>query len=239
MALRVAWTWQLQGPLEMRYGVVASPLTLLVIVLRLALISRSAHSKNVSLSLLQVMLSIYPSFSRPSALFPTNQTRPKSSSSLIRLREQSSLSLSVRKQRWTSFGNSGFFRIACKLICPLTFGMCCVRLQTVALRRYKTLKRSPLKRSNPERRRKRRASYSAYLRSPEWRGIRALVLDRANGLCERCQVPTMKFEVHHKSYAHTSVKLVTHEPLHNLVALCARCHRVEEFLRRSSLPSLP
>jgi 5-methylcytosine-specific restriction endonuclease McrA len=63
-----------------------------------------------------------------------------------------------------------------------------------------------------------RASYEAYLLSPEWDDKRALVLKRAKGICEGCgEVPAT--EVHHLSYTH-----VGNEFLWQLVAVCRGCH---------------
>lgn len=66
-------------------------------------------------------------------------------------------------------------------------------------------------------------AYDEYLKSPQWREKRKLVLQRANGLCEGCRLaaPT---EVHHLTYSH-----VFKELLFQLVALCRSCHeRVHE-----------
>lgn len=63
-----------------------------------------------------------------------------------------------------------------------------------------------------------RAAYWAYLQSPEWAKRRALVMERANGLCEGCR-SAKATQVHHLTYAH-----VFEEFLFDLVALCARCH---------------
>lgn len=60
--------------------------------------------------------------------------------------------------------------------------------------------------------------YLAYLQSPEWKDIRALVLDRSGGRCEGCAKRRAR-DVHHLSYAH-----LYDEFLFELVAVCRRCH---------------
>jgi hypothetical protein len=62
------------------------------------------------------------------------------------------------------------------------------------------------------------AAYAEYLRSPEWRVLRGLVISRARR-CEGCGVEP-PYEVHHLTYAH-----IGHEFLFELVALCSACHR--------------
>jgi 5-methylcytosine-specific restriction endonuclease McrA len=60
--------------------------------------------------------------------------------------------------------------------------------------------------------------YSEYLESPAWARKRALVLKRANGLCEGCgEKPAT--QVHHLTYRH-----VCNEFLFELVAVCSPCH---------------
>jgi 5-methylcytosine-specific restriction endonuclease McrA len=62
------------------------------------------------------------------------------------------------------------------------------------------------------------ANYDQYLRSPEWRARRALVMRRAGGTCEGCGTARAN-QVHHLTYAH-----VQREFLWELVAVCAACH---------------
>jgi 5-methylcytosine-specific restriction endonuclease McrA len=61
--------------------------------------------------------------------------------------------------------------------------------------------------------------YSAYLQTPGWAARRALVLQRAQKLCEGCRA-AVPVHVHHLSYAHAGDEL-----LYELVALCADCHQ--------------
>jgi hypothetical protein len=62
------------------------------------------------------------------------------------------------------------------------------------------------------------AWYSTYLQSDEWRIRRALVLRRANDICEGCR-DAPATQVHHLTYAH-----VGNEFLWELVAICDDCH---------------
>ena len=62
------------------------------------------------------------------------------------------------------------------------------------------------------------AWYDDYLRSPDWRRRRALVIDRAHGRCEGC-ASAPATQVHHLSYDR-----VGNEMLFDLVALCSTCH---------------
>jgi len=62
-------------------------------------------------------------------------------------------------------------------------------------------------------------TYRDYLKSPEWRGRRNLVMGRAKHKCEGCL--TAKAEhVHHLTYYH-----VFDELLFELVAVCEPCHK--------------
>lgn len=61
-------------------------------------------------------------------------------------------------------------------------------------------------------------NYSAYLRTPQWRARRVLVMKRAGGICEGCREERAT-QVHHLTYAH-----VTNEFLFELVAVCDECH---------------
>ena len=60
--------------------------------------------------------------------------------------------------------------------------------------------------------------YDDYLKSPEWRHRRILVIDRCNGLCEGCRERKVE-EVHHLTYKH-----YRNEFLFELVGLCNECH---------------
>lgn len=62
------------------------------------------------------------------------------------------------------------------------------------------------------------ARYNEYLNSPEWKMRRALVMNRANGICEGCLSRPAE-QVHHKTYEH-----VTEEFMWELVAICEPCH---------------
>jgi 5-methylcytosine-specific restriction endonuclease McrA len=64
----------------------------------------------------------------------------------------------------------------------------------------------------------RQKRYHAYLRSPEWRERRRVVLARAGGRCERCKLRKAR-EVHHLTYVR-----IFNEPPSDLQALCGICH---------------
>ncbi len=60
--------------------------------------------------------------------------------------------------------------------------------------------------------------YWAYLSSPYWRGRRGEIMNRARGICEKCEAATAT-EVHHLTYLRIFNELPT-----DLVALCRPCH---------------
>ena len=60
--------------------------------------------------------------------------------------------------------------------------------------------------------------YDEYLKSPEWRHRRVLVIERCNGRCEGCREHPVD-EVHHLTYKH-----YRNEFLFELVGLCKDCH---------------
>ena len=60
--------------------------------------------------------------------------------------------------------------------------------------------------------------YYEYLKSPEWKEKRQLVMDRAGYICEGC-LQSRANNVHHKTYAN-----IYNEFLFELVALCRQCH---------------
>ena len=96
------------------------------------------------------------------------------------------------------------------------------------------LRRTPLKRGKPprrggklkpvnkERRAKRRANYTQYLRSPEWTSKRAAVLTRDGHRCQRCGSGN-RLEVHHAHYQRFGA-----ENLDDLITYCHACHMAVE-----------
>ena len=62
------------------------------------------------------------------------------------------------------------------------------------------------------------ARYNAYLRTPEWREKRKLVLIRDGHRCTACSTAEAE-EVHHITYRHAF-----NEPLFDLTAVCSACH---------------
>ena len=62
-------------------------------------------------------------------------------------------------------------------------------------------------------------SYADYLRHPKFLVVRAAVMRRADGLCERCHLAA-KLEPHHLRYPPWG----TFDVERNLLAVCHRCH---------------
>lgn len=61
--------------------------------------------------------------------------------------------------------------------------------------------------------------YNEYLETDTWRDKRQRVLERDNWTCQAC-LRRNATEVHHLTYTH-----VGDEPLFDLIAICAPCHR--------------
>jgi hypothetical protein len=64
-----------------------------------------------------------------------------------------------------------------------------------------------------------RIGYDEYLRSPEWKHKRSLVISREKNTCQGCGIMPIE-EVHHSTYSHIGDEL-----LFQLVGLCSECHR--------------
>jgi len=70
-----------------------------------------------------------------------------------------------------------------------------------------------------EEKRKRHHEYDIYINtSPEWKERRALVIDRANQICEAC-LTYRATQVHHLNYDSFQTEI-----LYDLVAVCRPCH---------------
>jgi hypothetical protein len=63
-------------------------------------------------------------------------------------------------------------------------------------------------------------AYQEYLTSDHWKWLRGERIRIANGICEGCQHPTARFEVHHVVYRHPW----TLGRLDDVRALCPDCH---------------
>jgi hypothetical protein len=63
--------------------------------------------------------------------------------------------------------------------------------------------------------------YHKYLQSDEWRAVRARIMKRARGKCEKCG-KRPPIQVHHKAYARLG-----HERDDDLIAVCGPCHQSE------------
>lgn len=61
--------------------------------------------------------------------------------------------------------------------------------------------------------------YQQYLCSPEWGRLRAAVMYRSGGVCERCKLGR-SVQVHHLTYIRKYAEL-----LEDLQAVCAECHK--------------
>ena len=72
-------------------------------------------------------------------------------------------------------------------------------------------------------------SYADFLRTREWRTARALVLKRANGICEACLIREAT-EVHHETYDYGRLP-----PLYMLKAICKECHGIVTTLTKFEL----
>lgn len=68
--------------------------------------------------------------------------------------------------------------------------------------------------------------YKEYIASTQWKKKRKQVLERARYRCEKCKIPTDRLEVHHLTYDRLG-----REDLHDLLAVCQDCHKVEDKLR--------
>lgn len=62
------------------------------------------------------------------------------------------------------------------------------------------------------------SKYKAYLKSDKWEALRNEVLERDDYTCQECG--ERAWQVHHKTYAN-----IFNEPLSDLLAVCALCHR--------------
>ncbi len=62
-------------------------------------------------------------------------------------------------------------------------------------------------------------SYKEYLQHPTFRAIRAKVIERAGGICERCAMRPVT-EVHHLR----DPKWGTFDVPENMIAICHPCH---------------
>lgn len=65
----------------------------------------------------------------------------------------------------------------------------------------------------------RQKDYQEYLQTPTWHDIRARILKRAAGRCEKCHIANVTLEVHHLVYRERGT-----EKDSDLVALCSACH---------------
>lgn len=81
-------------------------------------------------------------------------------------------------------------------------------------------------------------SYGEYLRTKEWKKLRADVLRRDRGRCAYCGRKRAT-QIHHLTYKH-----IFHESLEDLVAVCRECHEAQhpdktKGASRTEIPKLP
>lgn len=72
-----------------------------------------------------------------------------------------------------------------------------------------------------------RTNYDDYIKSPQWRQIRAMMLNKY-GKCQLCS-STSNLEVHHNSYEHVGEEK---NHLEDLVVLCHDCHTLFHSQKR-------
>ena len=72
------------------------------------------------------------------------------------------------------------------------------------------------------------AHHAAFMASAKWREVRAPIVARANGHCEKCSQPTKGFQVHHLTYE----RFGGDELPEDLAAWCAGCHSAHHKIRR-------
>ena len=65
------------------------------------------------------------------------------------------------------------------------------------------------------------SAYSLYLKSPEWRALRKLVLKRDSYKCVDCGIQDGRLSVHHLHYDGIETMTFT---VDQLVSVCNRCH---------------
>lgn len=78
------------------------------------------------------------------------------------------------------------------------------------------------------------SSYQDYLNSPIWYFLRKLVMKRAKGLRQSCQI-NRATQVHHESY---SPKCLLGHQMKKLVAVCPMCHEMaheSEWTRQADM----
>lgn len=67
-----------------------------------------------------------------------------------------------------------------------------------------------------------REEYMAYMKSPEWKAIRAERLKLDDSTCQHCGACYVPLQIHHITY-----KRLGEERLEDLISLCETCHKKE------------
>jgi 5-methylcytosine-specific restriction endonuclease McrA len=71
------------------------------------------------------------------------------------------------------------------------------------------------------------AKYRAYLKSDEWKQLRAHLIARAHHLCERCHAHARILQLHHRHYRN-----IYHEQPEDIEVLCKKCHKIADAERK-------
>ena len=67
------------------------------------------------------------------------------------------------------------------------------------------------------------SAYAAYLKTAQWKNIRAVMLKLSDGKCARCGHGLPDLEVHHKTYERLGKERMT-----DLEVLCRTCHKAAD-----------
>ena len=73
-----------------------------------------------------------------------------------------------------------------------------------------------------------RDSYDDYLRSPEWKAKRQIIIKREANICQGCLSAPIE-EVHHSTYSNIGDEL-----MFQLIGLCSNCHRKVHHINSDS-----
>ena len=71
--------------------------------------------------------------------------------------------------------------------------------------------------------------YNAYIKSAQWRNIRAMLIKDASNQCSKCKAlgySSRPLEIHHKTY-----ERLGRESLNDLEVLCKSCHEQADLVR--------
>lgn len=97
------------------------------------------------------------------------------------------------------------------------------------------VRRTPLKRLNVERKRKRVQAYARHLRSAQFRTLRLQAFERDGYRCQTCHrmYPIRELRADHVTY-----RRFGHELLSDLTTKCVRCHNWKDGWKWKGLPKV-